>query len=830
MTPPSTAAGLATGLGLPVSEVLPQLRQALRTRNSAVLVAPPGAGKTTLVPLALLDEPWAVQGRLIVLEPRRLAARAAAKRMADLMGEQVGATVGYRVRLDSRVSAATRIEVVTEGVFTRMILDDPALDGVAGVIFDEFHERSLDADLGLAFALEAQGLLREDLRVLAMSATLDGAAVGRLMGEAAVIESGGRTFEVETTYLGRPSQGALERDTAQTVMRALSTEEGGILAFLPGQVEILRVAGLLAERLGDRPVDVLPLYGALDVAEQERAIRPAPQGRRKVVLATSIAQTSLTLDDVQVVIDSGLIRSPRWDAGRGLVRLATVRASRASIDQRRGRAGRTGPGVCWRLWDEVETRALPAFERPEILEADLSRLALDLAVWGAGSGESLAFLDRPPAPAMAEARRLLADLGALDSGGALTPHGRAMARLPLSPRLAHMVLLAASHGQAQRAARIAVLLGEPTLSGRDEDLTHRLEVLARDPSSRARAARAQADRWADLAERAAPAGALDEPLDDGGLLAEAFPDRIAKAGGEEGVFLLASGRGVQIDPLSPLARESWLAVGDLAGGGRRDRIRLAARLDLEIYRRARPERFIETVEVLETPSGALKAHKIVRVGALMAAEGPAQDALPDLVERELLARAVRTRLERLPWGDRARRLRARVAFLRRGDGSWPDLSDEALIAGAVDWLSPLLRGRRHLSEVSSNELEAAMLGLVPWEKQRELDRLAPTHWIAPTGSSLAIDYDAEGGPRVEVRVQELFGLDRHPVVGEGTPLTLSLLSPARREIQVTRDLPGFWSGSWSEVRKQMRGRYPKHPWPEDPKVAPPTTRAKSKPS
>jgi ATP-dependent helicase HrpB len=807
-----------------------------------VLVAPPGAGKTTGVPLALLGEAWAREGKLIMLEPRRLAARAAAARMAVTLGEPVGATVGYRVRLDSKVSSATRLEVVTEGVFTRMILDDPGLEGVAGVLFDEFHERSLDADLGLAFAFDCQTHLREDLRLLVMSATLDGAAIAALLGDAPVIESRGRMFDVETRYLGKDPRSALEEQVVRAIRSALERESGGVLVFLPGQGEILRVARRLEEILNDPAVDIAPLFGAMDVAGQDLAVAPSPPGRRKVVLATSIAQTSLTLEGVRVVIDSGLARVPRWDAAGGITRLATVRASRAAVDQRRGRAGRTGPGVCWRLWDEPETRSLPAFDRPEILETDLTRLALDVARWGAGEGDALALLDRPPSAAMAEARRVLAAIGALGDAGRLTSHGAAVSRLPLPPRLAHMVLAGAAVGRARRAALIGVLLTEQGLGGRDIDVAHRLEVLARDRSPRARAAAALADRWARIAEGESGARASSPHLDarretagwkpapreddDGLLLARAWPERVAKARGAPGEFQLANGRGVFLDPAEPLAREPWLAVADLGGGASRDRILLAARLDPEALASAFGAALIAEDRLVESPSGALRGQRVLRLGVLMVEEGPLTDADPSLVQRALLAEVGRAGVAVLPWDEAARALRARVAFLRAGDERWPELSDTALAERLDDWLTPVLEGRRSLREIPPSALLEALLGLVPWDLQRELDTRAPGRWTAPTGSSFAIDYAAEGGPRVEVRVQELFGLTAHPTVGAATPLALALLSPAHREIQVTKDLPRFWAGSWRDVRKDMRGRYPKHPWPEDPAAAAPTTRAK----
>ena len=797
---------------------------ALRAGNRAVLVAPPGAGKTTGVPLALLDEPWAAAaaGKLIMLEPRRLAARAAAARMAATLGEAVGQTIGYRVRLDTRVSARTRIEVVTEGVFTRMILDDPGLEGVTGVLFDEFHERSLDADLGLAFAFDSQSVLREDLRLLVMSATLDGAGVAALLGDAPVIESLGRMHPVVTRYLGKDPRAPIEEQVARAVRQALERETGGILVFLPGQGEIHRVARRLAEGLNDEGVDIAPLYGAMDVADQDRAVAPSPPGGRKVVLATSIAQTSLTLEGVRIVIDSGLSRVPRWDPAGGITRLVTVRASRAAADQRRGRAGRTEPGVCWRLWDEAETRALPAFDRPEILETDLSRLALDLARWGAGDGAALAFLDRPPVAAMAEARRTLTEIGALDGGGALTAHGQALARLPLPPRLAHMVLAGARVGLGRRAALVGALLTEPGLGGRDVDIAHRLDALARDRGPRARAVVSLAERWAKLVDTGSKAAAPN----DGLLIARAFPERVAKARGALGEFQLAGGRGVFVEPSDSLARESWLAVADLGGGAARDRIVLAARLDVPSLKLALGVRLRSEDRLVETPSGALRGQRTLRLGELIVEEGQLTDADPELIEAALMVEARRRGVAALAWTEGAVVLRARVAFLRATDSAWPDLSDVGLGERLEDWLAPLLKGRRSLREIAGAALHDALLGLISWDLQRQLNDKAPARWTAPTGSSFAIDYGAEGGPRIELRVQEVFGLKVHPTVGQGTPLAMALLSPAHREIQVTSTLPVFWAGSWSDVRKEMRGRYPKHPWPENPAVATPTSRAK----
>jgi ATP-dependent helicase HrpB len=806
----------------PIHEALPALKATLAERNAAVLVAPPGAGKTTVVPLELLAEPWMAGGRIIVLEPRRLAARAAAERMAQTLGESVGQTVGFRVRMQSKVSAATRIEVVTEGVFTRMILGDPTLAGVACVIFDEFHERSLDADLGLALARDAQGLLRADLRILVMSATLDGAAVARLLGDAPVIESLGRAFPVETHYLGRDERLRLEDRVVRAVERALAAETGSLLVFLPGQGEILRTAERLAER--PRPgVEIAPLYGALDPRDQDRAIAPAPSGQRKVVLATSIAETSLTIQGVRVVIDAGQARVPRFDPASGLTRLATVRVSRAAADQRRGRAGRTEPGVCYRLWDEAETRALPAYADPEILDADLSGLALDLARWGAKDAAGLAFLDPPPAAAFAEARSLLVRLEALSDDGVLTPHGRALADMPLAPRLAHMVLKAAATGQAPRAARIAALITERNLGGRDVDLRHRLESLDRDRSPRARDAKALADRWAGLTGRAGKG----EALSDGLLLAFAYPERIARARGPQGEFQLVSGRGAFVEATDALARETWLAVAELGGGERRDRILLAAPLEEAELVATFAHQLTAEDRLEESGAGRLRAKRLTRLGRLVVRETVDDNPDPALVARALADRVRAEGLGALPWGEAARSLRERLAFLRAADPAWPDLSDEVLTASLDDWLVPLLTGVRALSALRPDALDGALRALIPWDLQRRLDAEAPARWTAPTGNSFAIDYAADAGPRVDVRVQEVFGLTSHPSVA-GVPLTFSLLSPGHKPIQTTKDLPGFWKGSWRDVRSDMRGRYPKHVWPEDPAAAQPTARAKAR--
>jgi len=817
---------------LPIDAALPELTVALRAGTAAVLVAPPGAGKTTRVPLVLIDEPWAAGRRILVLEPRRLAARAAAARMAATLGEEVGRTVGLRVRFGSRVSQATRIEVVTEGIFTRMVLDDPELSGVAAVLFDEFHERSLDADLGLALARDAQQGLREDLRLLAMSATLDGARVAALLsdrrfGGAPVIESAGRAFPVETRYLGRDPRARIESEVAAAVLRALRADPGSVLVFLPGAAEIRRTETLLRERLDDPAVDVVALYGALDAGTQDRAIAPAPPGRRKVVLATAIAETSLTIEGVRIVIDSGLARVPRYEPDVGMTRLETVRVSRAAADQRRGRAGRTEPGVCYRLWDEPQTASLEPFTQPEVLAADLSPLLLDLAQWGVSDPATLAFLDPPPAAALNEARALLQTLGALDAQGRITEEGRRLRRLPLPPRLARMVIDAAAMGQGRDAADIAAIVTERGLGGDDVDLAHRLDQFRRDKSSRARDARAMAARWAEVAGRG---GAPAAELSPGALLALAYPDRVAKnRGSGTGAFLLANGRGGSIDPGSPLARAPFVVVADLTGAAAQGRILLAAAITAEEIERLFADRIDAREEVFFEPAaGALRGRARRRLGALVLADRQVPVA-PGADSARILAQGVLARgLDRLPWSKALAQFRNRVMFLRRHEGDeWPDLSEAGLAARAADWLEPLLADKTALSQLGADDLSAAVMNLLPWALRRRLDAEAPTHFTAPSGSQVPIDYEAAEGPKLSIRVQELFGLAVHPAIAQGrVPLVIELLSPAHRPVQVTRDLPGFWRGSYADVKAQMKGRYPRHPWPDDPLAAPATRRAK----
>ncbi|WP_135470224.1 ATP-dependent helicase HrpB [Crenalkalicoccus roseus] len=814
---------------LPVTEALPALAAALREGAGAVLVAPPGAGKTTLVPLALKDEPWAAGGRLLVLEPRRVAARAAARRMAGLLGEPLGATIGLATRLDRVVSPATRVEVVTEGLLVRRLQADPGLEGVTAVLFDEAHERNLDTDLALALCLDLQRALRPELRLLAMSATLDGAAFAGLMGGVPVVESLGRAHPVAIEH--RPRDLADARDLpeamAAAIRAALRAHPGDLLAFLPGWGEIRRTA----ERLAGLDAEVLPLHGELPPAEQDRAL--SPSARRKVVLATSIAETSLTVPGVRIVVDGGFRRAPRLDPATGLTRLATVRISKAAAEQRAGRAGRTAPGLAIRLWTEALHRGLAPQDRPEILEAELSGLLLDCAAWGAEPA-ALPFLDPPPAGALAAAQALLRDLDALDEAGRITPMGRRMARLGAHPRLARMLAAAETPGERALAADLAALLEErdpirPSASARDaapSDIRLRLDLLHggdhpgldRGALQRIRRAAALHRRRLGLHGTTAPAG------DAGALLAAGFPDRIAaRRGVMDGAFRLASGQGARLPATDPLAKAPLLAVADLALQGTEARIRMAAPLDRAVLEARFPDRFRREAGVaFDARAGAVLARRRLRFGPLVLEEAPLPDPDPATMAAALAAAAAERGLRDLPWTEAARQLQARVGWMRRVEGEdWPDLSDAALVATAQAWLAPHLHGLSRLADLAGLDLHAILAGMLGWERRRRLDAALPARLALPAGRSAAVDY-ARDPPTLEARAQHLYGLAGLPPLAEGrVPLQVALLSPAGRPIALTGDLAGFWKGGWQEARKEMRGRYPKHHWPEDPAGAAP---------
>lgn len=802
---------------LPIDAVIPDLRATLRARTSVVLVAPPGAGKTTAIAPALITEPWCA-GQILLLSPRRLAARAAAERMAELAGEPVGGAIGYATRMDSRYRPDTRILVLTEGIFRNRIQADPELNGVSAVLFDEVHERSLDSDFGLALALDAQAALRPDLRLVAMSATLDGARFARLMGDAPIIESAGRAHPLRLVHLGRDAGERIEESMASAIRRALGDADGDLLAFLPGVAEIERTA----ERLAGIDADVHRLHGSLDPATQRAAIRRSPTGGRKVVLATSIAETSLTIDGVCIVVDSGLARRPRYDRGGGMTRLVTERVSQAAATQRAGRAARQGPGIAWRLWEDTATAGLPPYDPPEILEADLSALVLDCAVWGARDPGTLAWIDPPPTAAVAEARERLALLGAIDADGRPTRHGRAMAALPLPPRLAHMLIAAGERGWGATAAEVAVLLSERGLGGNAVDLDVRLAGWRRERGGRAEAARGLARRWAAMAGASG-----DGPV--GGCVALAFPDRIARPrGADRADWASSGGRGFRLDAADRLARADWLAVAEVQGAAAGARILAAAAISLGMIETLFAGEIATRREVrFDAATGGVRATRAERLGALRLSSG--DDDAPDAgaVVAALLAGVRANGIALLPFNDAAARLRQRAAFARRFDDSIADLSDTALLDSLDEWLAPLVTGKRRLAAIDPGALGTALERRLGWTGRTAVDRLAPADLVAPAGSRHPIDYAAPGGPAVDVRVQALFGLSEHPTVACGrVPLVLRLTSPAGRPIQTTTELPGFWRGSWSAVAKDMRGRYPKHPWPDDPATAPPTLRAK----
>ena len=857
-------------LRLPIDDLLPEVKAALAAGRGAVIVAEPGAGKTTRVPLALLDESWLAGRKIVMLEPRRLAARHAARYMARSLGESVGETVGYRVRADARVGSRTRIEVVTEGVLTRMLQEDPALSDAGLVIFDEFHERSLHADLGLALCLQARELFREDLRIVVMSATLEAEPVAALLGGAPVLTSPGRSYPVETVYVSHRS-GALatagagfgglggrdsgipaafwERDVVEVIMRALAEREGDALVFLPGMAEIRRVEERLREALEGRPVIVAPLHGALPQEAQDRALAPAPHGSRKVVLSTSVAETSLTVEGIRIVIDSGWMRVAKFSPRTGMTRLETVPVSRASADQRRGRAGRVAPGVCYRMWSEEDHARLAPANRPEILEADLAGLVLELAVWGVDDPGELAWLNPPPEAAWRQAKELLETLGALDGTGRVTEYGRRMAALGVHPRLAHMMLAAAEMGRARLACELAVLLGgRDVLRGeaaRDADIRRRIEAMrgkgdgaddkalammreeARMLYRRLIELQGQADAENDGVGRGPDAkaegrGVSGDPDDCGILLAFAYPDRIGRRR-PDGRYLLSGGRGAVLPENQPLSRSEFLVAAELDDAGADGLIRLAAPLDGDWMRAL--ERFIrrETEVRWDAESRAVRARERLRIGAVTLRETPAANPDPDAVAEALLAGVRESGLELLPWTRETRQFCQRAQFMRRLDPSWPDFSEEALRDTLPEWLGPHVAGMRSAADLQRLDLRAALASRLTWEQRRWLDEWAPTHLTVPSGSRLPVDYSDPEGPVLAVRLQELFGLAETPrIAGGRVPVTLHLLSPAMRPVQVTRDLASFWRTTYAEVRKELKGRYPKHDWPEDPLAASPS--------
>lgn len=845
--------------GLPIDEALPELTRALVSNHSVVLQAPPGAGKSTVVPLALLEQPWMAGKRLLMLEPRRLAARAVAHRMAQTLKQSVGSTVGYRMRMDTRVSRDTRIEVVTEGVLTRMLQTDPSLEGVAAVIFDEYHERSLQADLGLALALDARANLTPDLKFIVMSATLDGEGVAKLLDNAPIVTSLGRTFPVETRYVGKaspllppvaPGKGEYPEDAiVRTIVRALREESGDLLVFLPGAREIRRVQSLLQL---DGAVRVFPLYGELSGDDQDAALLPSPPGSRKVVLATNIAETSLTIQGVRVIVDSGLVRRSLFDPSTGMSRLETQRISRASADQRQGRAGRVEPGVCYRVWSEGAQRSLAPFTPPEIVEADLAPLALELASWGARDASELRWLDPPPAAMLASARDLLVRLGALDASGRITGHGRMMARLSVHPRLAHMLLRGFDLGGLTLAADLAALLSERDLlrgagGARDADVRSRIDVIRGEGFAQGvdrvglQRARRTGKELVQQVQAVAGGAARRSQASPGLLLAFAYPDRIGRRrpGADGARYTLANGRGAHFADVQNLSKQEFIVAVDLDDRERDARILLAAPLSRDEIDEHLSDRLtrVDSVE-WNSREQAVLARRVVRLDAFTLEEKPLHDVPPEAARAAMLQGVRELGIEALPWTRDARDLQARMEFVRLledgdgsgnrsasedGSGAWPAVSDAVLATTLDGWLTPWLDGvtrRDHLARLSLTEILRALL---PWEKQRELDRLAPTHLQVPTGSNIRIDYLDESAPAVSVRLQEVFGLDASPRLGGGrVPITFKLLSPAQRPVQVTRDLASFWRGSYADVRKDMRGRYPKHYWPENPLEAEPT--------
>ncbi|MEO5510161.1 MAG: ATP-dependent helicase HrpB [Longimicrobiales bacterium] len=829
---------------LPIEEVLPRLLAALHASSSVVLRAPPGAGKTTRVPLALLDQRWLGEQRILMLEPRRLAARAAASRMAATRRERVGDTVGYRMRGDTKVSAATRIEVVTEGVLTRMLQQDPALEGIALVIFDEFHERSVHADLGLALTLQSRALLRPDLRILIMSATLDTDPVAALLGDAAIITSEGRAWPVDTVYLTHPVDGFVDTATARAAANAVTSHDGDVLVFLPGAAEIRRAESVLRDLIANN-VDVYPLFGQLPQDVQDRALAPSPTGRRKIVLATSIAETSLTIEGVRVVVDSGMMRVPRFSPRTGMGRLETVRTTRAAADQRRGRAGRTAPGVCYRMWTQHEDAGLVPHRAPEILETDLTPLALELAAWGVSDPTELQWLDQPPRAAYAHARELLLSLHATYGTGAITTHGREINQLGLHPRLAHMLVRGAEAGLAIAACDVAALLGERDIMraehARDPDLRLRMDALRNRGDHRADAGAADRVRRESAALRGqlqqtsvaqphqAPAP-ISHSWAAGLLIAFAYPDRIAQQRATGSLrFLLRNGRGAAADSAGSLSNSEFIAIAALEDSGREARIFMAAPLEREDLELHFADDIITTTTVeWDDATESVRALRTRALGALILEQVRINAPENTDMAALLLDAIARKGIAALPWNDETRGLVQRIEFARsREPDRWPDLSDATLLRALDIWLLPFVPEAKRLSDIGAGSVAHALRAILDRDQLRRLDIFAPTHITVPTGSHIAIDYSDTASPSLAVRLQEMFGRPDTPTIADGAvPLTLHLLSPARRPVQVTRDLAGFWAGTYYDVRKDLRGRYPKHSWPDDPLKAEPTRRTR----